>query len=147
MSGEARYYLDTCAVIPYYREEPLSSAVQDFLVSITPPVYISDLTGVEFVSALARLVRVGDLDGGSADSIAKAFADDIKANLFVKSLFASGHCKQAEKWLAVRNTSLRALDALHLAICKKQDACLVTCDKVFFQSARQLGVNALLIAG
>lgn len=145
MRGEV-YYLDTSAIIPYYREEPLSGVVQDFLVSVTPPVYISDLTGVELVSALARLVRVGDLDNGAADLIADAFAGDIKANLFMKTLLVSGHCKQAENWLSLRKTSLRALDALHLAICSKQEACLVTCDRAFFQSARQLGVRALLIA-
>jgi hypothetical protein len=52
------YYLDTSALLPYYREEETSQAIQNFLSSLRFPVGISDLTGLEFVSALSRWVRM-----------------------------------------------------------------------------------------
>ncbi len=54
-------YFDTSAVLPYYREEQASNWIQALLESQTRPVLISHLTEVEFASALARWVRMGNL--------------------------------------------------------------------------------------
>lgn len=51
-----KFYFDTSAILPYYREERWSKLIQNFLLAISPPVAISHLTDVEFVSALSRLV-------------------------------------------------------------------------------------------
>jgi len=48
---------------------------------------------------------------------------------------------QAEKWLSGRKTSLRTLDALHLACCWSMEAEIITCDAVLQQSAEFLGIS------
>ena len=53
------YYIDTSALLPYYREEAMSQSIQDLLISLKPPVLISDLTKVEFVSAISRWMKIG----------------------------------------------------------------------------------------
>lgn len=57
-------YLDTSAILPYYREEAKSSEVERVLMSLSVHVTISDLCKVEFVSALSRWVRMGELTDG-----------------------------------------------------------------------------------
>lgn len=51
-------YLDTSALLPYYRPEALSEVIQDLLMAVEEPAFITDLTKVEFASALARWVRM-----------------------------------------------------------------------------------------
>lgn len=145
MNADDRYYLDTSAILPYYREEAVSKLIQQVLISLNPPVYISSLTRVEFMSGLARLVRMSDLSDGQAGIIADAFIEDVKSGLYMSTVMAAGQFKQAEIWLASRKTSLRTLDALHLASCKAQEAILVTCDAIFSQSADSLGIRSLLV--
>ena len=70
-----QYYLDTSSILPYYREEPHSRLVQDFLVSLSAPVAISHLTEVEFASALSRLVRMEEIDDAQAGIIEQAFSE------------------------------------------------------------------------
>lgn len=46
-------YFDTSALLPYYRQEAHSGAVQRLLMDQTEPVLVNDLTRVEFASALS----------------------------------------------------------------------------------------------
>ena len=55
-------YFDTSALLPYYRQEAASRAVQQLLQSQTQPVLISDLTRVEVARALARTAALRTLD-------------------------------------------------------------------------------------
>jgi hypothetical protein len=52
MSGTEDLYLDTTALLPYYREEAVSDAVQVLLTSLTRPARLTLLTQVE--SSLPR---------------------------------------------------------------------------------------------
>jgi len=135
------FYLDTSALLPYYREEPASTRIQELLISLKPPVIISDLTKVEFAAALARWVRMKELSEQQADFIDNTFAKDITSGLFLKKPIIKRHYMQAEKWLTGRKTALRTLDALHLACCWDLGAELITCDRVLYQSSETLGVK------
>ena len=53
-------YLDTSIIVPAYCAEPLSDRVGELLGKITD-ITISDLTEVEFYSALSRKVRQREL--------------------------------------------------------------------------------------
>lgn len=139
------YYIDTSALLPYYREEPVSGKIQDFFTSLIPPVCISDLTKVEFASALARWVRMDELSDAQADLVRDTFAKDINKGLFLNKKILSIHCTQAERWLVRRKTALRTLDALHMACCWDSAAILVTCDRVMHQSAEVFGIDSRLI--
>lgn len=144
MKKGTRYYFDTSALLPYYREESTSGRAQGLLLKLKPPIFISSLTMVEFASALSRWVRMKELSDSDAGMIEMAFKDDIKNGLFVKLPISANNFKQAENWLLSRHTSLRTLDALHLACAWYNKSTLVTFDAVLQKSAVTLGIKALI---
>jgi predicted nucleic acid-binding protein len=143
--NEAKLYLDTSALLPFYREEPLSDQVQHVLSGLRSPVFISDLTKVEIASAIARWVRTTEIDEAQGILLETTFADDIDRGLFVVRPFTARHYRHAEKCLAARTTPIRSLDALHLACCHLLSLRLVTCDHIMHRSAQQFGVASILL--
>jgi len=139
MNG-ADLYFDTSAMLPYYRNEPATAQVQALLERIQPPVLISELTRVEIASAIARWVRMKELTEAQAALLENTINADIEAGLFVVKPLSSAHYQQAERWLALRKTGLRTLDALHLASCRTAQASLITCDETMHQAALALGI-------
>lgn len=140
-----KFYFDTSALLPYYRNEANSLEVQRFLLEVPPPVLISRLTRVEFASAIARWVRMNELTEAEASLIENAFSDDIKAGLYIVQSVSTSHFNQAEKWISSKRSSLRTLDALHLACSWSSNAELITCDKTLYQSASKLGLSSHFI--
>ena len=145
MSAVEEVYLDTSALLPYYREEATSSTTEDFLLDLTPPVLLSDLTRVEFASAVARWVRMEEISSALAGLVEDTFWQEQQSGLFAVHQLKRFHFTRAERWLQDRGTSLRTLDALHLACCWEQNALLVTCDNLMHGSAEHLGLKSLLI--
>lgn len=145
MNAIKRVYLDTSALLPYYREEAVSLRINDLLISLTPPLLISDLTRVEFVSALSQWVRMREITDAQAGLVENQFLKDIRSGLLVAHPLTTGHFRQAEKWISARKTSLRTLDGLHLAFSLGMDAELITCDKTLQKSAEQFGVTSRYI--
>ena len=139
-----KYYFDTSALLPYYRNESNSHKIQKFLLTIDPPALISRLTRVEFASAIARWVRMAELEEAEASLIENAFAEDIKSGLLVAQSLSPTHFNQAEKWISAKRTSLRTLDALHLACSWSFDSEMITCDRILYQSAKKLGISSRL---
>ena len=138
-------YLDTSAILPYYREEKNSQVIQGFLSSINLPAGISDLTELEFASALARWVRMKELNEAQASLVENAFIDDKRSNLFRRLSITAKHYRQAYKWISSRRTVLRTLDVLHLACSFTAELEMVTCDEVLAKSADVLGVPYRLV--
>lgn len=138
-------YLDTSALLPYYRQEPASEAVEAFLRSQRRPVRVSRLVEVEFCSALARWVRMCEFDDAQAMLVEHAYLDDLRACRFELIPLPSQAYLQARDWLLGRTVALRTLDALHLAACRQAEAQLVTCDRLLHRSAERLGVASLLL--
>ena len=143
--AESRYYLDTSALLPYYRQEDTSDEIQNFLSSVQPPIYISYLTEVEFFSAVSRLVRMKEVTEVHARLIEDAFAEDIRSGLFIKVSLAKKHYKLAVDWISSRKTGLRTLDGLHLACSFLYDTEMVTCDEILAKSAARLGIPCRFI--
>jgi uncharacterized protein len=135
------YYLDTSALLPYYREEETSQTVQGFLSSLIIPVGISNLTQLEFASALSRWVRMKEISEVQATLVENAFAEYARSGLFRRLSITTKDYRQAQKWISSRKTTLRALDALHLACCFDAGLKIVTCDEVLANSADYLGVS------
>jgi predicted nucleic acid-binding protein len=138
-------YLDTSAVIPYYRPEHASSAVQRLLMAEKTPVAISVLVEVEVASTLARLVRMKELDEQSARLIQSAFAEDMAAGRYLVHALTSAHFALARDWLLGRKTPLRTLDALHLACAVVSEARLATLDRTLAGAGKKLGVAVTLV--
>lgn len=144
MSGDD-FYFDTSALLPYYREEIISPAVQTVLGQTQPPVLLSDLTRVEMASAIARWTRMKEIGEPQAALIENTFEQDIRAGLYRVHPLAPIHYQKAEKWLSARKTALRTLDAIHIACCWSLHAKLITCDHTMHDAAEMLGLESVLI--
>ncbi len=138
-------YFDTSALLPYYRPEPLSDQVQELLVASEDPVLISVLTEIEFASVLARLVRMNELDDSRAGLIQAAFQEDIRRGCYRVLDLHREHYHLARDWLSGRVTSLRTLDALHLALAALENAEMITADKVMAIAAGRFSVQVLML--
>lgn len=144
--GEA-VYLDTSALLPYYREEPASEAVERFLRGLSPPVVISQLTRVEFFSAVARWVRVGEITEKQAVLLERTFVGDVEEGLFSVRRVEPPFYREAERWIRARGTPLRTLDALHLACCGGYGLELATCDAQMHRASEALGIPSIFLRG
>ena len=133
-------YADTSALLPYYRGEPASAAIESLLLAQTRPVLISDLTRVEFASALARWVRMAELTESQANRVESAFYEDVSEGRFQAVAMTRAQYERATHWLLMRRTGLRTLDALHLACAEANAARLLTLDDTLFDAAEFLGV-------
>lgn len=134
-------YLDTSALLPYYRQEAHSQAIQQLLQQQTAPVLISDLTRLEFASALSRWVRMQEIEESHAQRLSRALDEDVKAHRYTLCRNTSEHIELARHWLLARNTALRTLDALHLACAATENATLVTLDDALHSAATHLGIK------
>ncbi len=139
------FYLDTSAILPYYRDEPKSPEVERVLMSLSAPVTISNLCKVEFASALSRWVRMGELTEGQASLIQVTFEKDMEAGLYMQTQITATHFNLAEKWISLRKSSLRTLDALHLACSHAMNRTIITCDKILSEAANVQGIKFILI--
>ena len=138
-------YFDTSALLPYYREEPLSGDVQSLLQTITGRVVISDLVEVEIASALACWVRMKEFSEADAMTLQNAFTEDMESGCFEKISLSNRHFRQARDWLLARKTALRTLDALHLACVMERRAEMVTGDRLLAKGAEDLGIRYRLL--
>ncbi len=134
-------YVDTSALLPYYREEALSELVETRLQAASGRIVISRLTEVEVFSALARWLRMGELTEKDAQSIQDQFGAHLAQDFYVILPLSEAVFQQAKHWLSRRDTALRTLDALHLACAHGIGAELVSADDKLIQAARTFGVS------
>lgn len=134
-------YADTSAILPYYRHEPASAAVERLFMAQSQPVAISHLTRVEIASALARWVRMAELTEAQANRVESAFHEDLHEGRFRVLELDRTLYDRATHWLLARRTSLRTLDALHLACAEAHNLSLLTLDDPLRAAAEFLGVR------
>ncbi len=107
----------------------------------------SELTLVEVASALARWVRLGELDEAHALAIERALDGDVDAGRFAVHPLTPPHTRLTRRWLLGRRATLRTLDALHLACAAQLEARLVTLDRALAREAAALGIEVLDLEG
>ena len=134
-------YADTSALLPYYRQEASSVAIEELFLAQSEPVIISELCRVEFASALSRWVRTGELTEPQANRVESAFHDDVAKGCFRVTGVGVELFQRAQHWLLTRRTSLRTLDALQLACAQASGAQLVTLDHGLYRAADYLGIR------
>ncbi len=135
--ADPRLYFDTSALLPLYRQEPLTAQVEQIQNEVKP--VISALTEVEVASTLARWVRMGELTGEQAELLETTFSEDLRLNVFERVALEDRHYWQARHWLLGRKTVLPTLDALHLACAVENNLTIVTADKVLADAAALVG--------
>lgn len=138
-------YVDTSVLAAYYCLEPLSEVVEARLLTIRAPA-ISLLTEVELTSAIAKKIRTGSLSREDGNRILNQFQAHISHRLFHLLPLDHDHYRQAQAWLAQFNSSLRSLDALHLALAAHENATLLTADHTLAQAATFFGVAVTELA-
>ncbi|WP_183991714.1 type II toxin-antitoxin system VapC family toxin [Salinibacter ruber] len=121
-------YVATSILAAYCCPELLSGRVEQRLRALRPPV-VSCLTDVEMHSALAKKVRRGELAEEDAERVKDLFRTHMSHALYEVAAIEHGDFVQARQWIARRNTALRTLDALHLAVAHRRDREVLTADR------------------
>ena len=137
-------YLDTSAVAPFYWSEALSDTVEELLKTESPRG-LSHLVEVELFSALSRRVRMREISQGEAGAIANRFQTHLDRGFYLRIPLDSVHYQLARDWIGQFNTSLRTLDALHLACASYNNIPLVTADEALAASAEALEIEVQLL--
>ena len=135
-------YLDTSALVAIYLPEAASDRAEA-IVSAELPCAISDLSEVEFYSAISRRLRMKELKRSDALTVIDAFADDVKVQRFQLAHVETSHFRIARSLIARFDTPLRSLDALHVAIARDRGFQLLTLDKSLAKASRRLGLEVL----
>jgi uncharacterized protein len=138
------HYIDTSVLVSYYFPEPISDRVESFLTTCTQPA-ISRLTEVEFYSALSRRIRLGELTKVDADRLKASFLSHLEGGMYTLLYLTDEHFRLARDWMASWNTSLKSLDALHLALSLSGGLTMVTADRQLVRSAEDLSVPVFFI--
>jgi predicted nucleic acid-binding protein len=139
------HYLDTSAVVSLLRPERSTAAVQRWVARHgLDGLRVSDWVSVEVASALSLLQRAGDLDDADRGRADETYALLLASTLDVLPVRRSAYAQAAE-WVARRELSLRAGDALHLAVAADEGVELVTRDVEQARAARALGIATSVI--
>jgi predicted nucleic acid-binding protein len=134
------YYFDTSILVALYVPEAMSKRVQAMPTGARG-VAISNLTEVEFHSAISRRVRTTELGSGDAERILSLFRLHIDVPVFKVVPIETRDFLLARDWLSTFQTPLCTLDALHLAAVFSHGYTMVTADKVLADSAMYFGVK------
>ncbi len=138
-------YLDTSVIAPFYWAEALSDTVEELLRTETEPG-LSQLVEVELFSALSRRVRMREISQEDARAIATRFQTHLDNDFYLRIPLEPINYQLARDWIGRFNTSLRTLDALHLACASSNNIRLVTADDALARSAEALGIEVQLLA-
>ncbi len=132
-------YLDTNVVAALLIPEPLSGRAERYLDDCDDVLLVSDLTGAEFSSLVARRVRTRDFTIDQAKAALSHF--DAWADLLTQRIDAgAADLTAATAFLRRLNLPLRTLDAIHVAIAERVEATLATFDRRMADGARALGI-------
>jgi predicted nucleic acid-binding protein len=101
---------------------------------------------VELHSAVARKRREGHLSEPDARRIVAQFRLHLDDGCYSVLPLEVVHFDLARDWLGQFSVPLRTLDALHLAVCSRAEAELLTADRELFTAARSFGMRARLLA-
>lgn len=138
-------YLDTSVLAAYYCPEQISTAVGRVLADISRPT-ISSLVEIEMYSAVSLKVRNRELNIASAGVIISRFHRDVADSRYEFVDIGPREFNLARSWLGRFSSSLRTLDALHLAATFSNDLELITTDKFLMAAAQNFSVPCRLIS-
>ena len=136
-------YLDASAILPTLIDESASAAVDTFLTESEEPLIISEFAAAEVASALSRLARTGLLT--PQDAAARLADFDAWRATCIDIDLKAADVRLAHVFVRRFDLMLRAPDALHAAICRRESLRLVTCDKRLAHAADELGVRVQLL--
>jgi predicted nucleic acid-binding protein len=140
----ASAYVDTSVLGAYYCPEPLSEAAETALRDLATPV-ISTLTEVEFASLIARKRRLRELTERQARAILDLFAGHVAEGYYRRVPLGTEHFLRGRELVATLSSTLRTLDALHLAAALAENLPLLTADRDLVRAAKRHEAAAILL--
>jgi predicted nucleic acid-binding protein len=145
----SRLYLDTSVVVAVLVHEPGTAVAQAWLRSMASrPWQVSTWVQTELASALGMQCRRGVLSSPERDAVWSRFQAFLQGRLQLLDPVADDFALAARFCLG-DGSRLRAGDALHLALCQRQNSVLVSFDKVLCEAARhhRIAVEQLIVTG
>lgn len=126
-------FFDTSALVKYFHIEAGSQQVIDLIENFANQVWVSDLARVEFISALYRKLRRGDVDEAQLQEALAGF--DVEWSRFNVHPLNEVVVAEADGLLRQKAGTyrLRALDALQFAsfrLLVEQDWAFVVADEL-----------------
>ncbi|MES1200092.1 MAG: type II toxin-antitoxin system VapC family toxin [Pseudomonadota bacterium] len=137
-------YLDASTIVSLYVSEPMSLRVADMLAQARKPVVASTWTLLECVSAFSIKARVGSLSATDVSRLCQKLQSEAGYDFGLEQV-VNDDLIQATTFIQTCATPLRAGDALHLAICRRLAASLLTLDRGMETAAKALSLPLLVI--
>lgn len=137
-------YIDTSVLVANYCPEPLSRTAQRLIGAQRVPT-ISPLVEIEFHSAVALKLRVGEFDLGAANQIVSLFRQHVQDGHYELVPIGEREYGLACDWIGQFSTPLRAPDSLHLAAAFNNGLVLITADAALAHAAKKFGVKCKMI--
>lgn len=134
-------YIDTCVLLAVLTPERHSATAAAFLEEAPAPLAISSWSLTELHSALGVKVRSRALNHQQAETVLHSFERQLAPALLLLQLTPQDFCN-ANALLRGWTTTLRAGDALHLAIASARGATLCSLDAAFVTAAQRLQLDA-----
>lgn len=122
------YFFDTSALVKRYHQEIGTDVVDAAFEDKDAVKMISDISVIEFYSALAKKARTGEITEDDFRETIKALAQDIRSGAIELTPFSNGDKKEAVALIEKHGLSgnLRTLDAMQLAVMKRFGSQYVT---------------------
>ena len=107
-------YVDTSLLANRYLPSPLSMLVDALLDDVSSTFVISELSLIEFESALARRQREGRLSERRVNELRGRFEGDLTLDFFTVEPISSAALVTARSLISDMRAPLAALDSIHL---------------------------------
>ena len=138
-------YLDTSVLVAALGNERRTASSQDWLAAqVAQDLFISEWVITEFSSALALKLRTGQIKEEHRAECLAGFARLVERSLTVLPV-SSSDFRAAARLSDQQQISVRAGDALHLAVCAAHGLRMITLDKALAQASTTLAVPAKLL--
>jgi len=137
-------YVDTSVLGAYYCPEILSANAESELLKIAGPV-VSNLSDVEFCSLISRKRRLKELTDRQAIEILNRFDSHAAEGFYRRIALSAEHFFKARQFVSLAESSLRTLDALHLAAAVTESLTMLTADRTLAHAAKRFKARVILI--
>lgn len=132
-------YLDASAIVSILLDEPSSDAVVALIERADGVLMISDFGVTEVSSAISQLIRTRRRTNREAETLIEDLDAWVDGALETTSV-TTADIAEATAIVRQFDLKLRAPDALHLAVCRRLEARLITLDIRLASAANLLGV-------
>jgi uncharacterized protein len=136
-------YLDASVLVSLFSNDALTARADGFLRSNPSILIVSDFAAAEFASAIARRVRMRLLTAGDARTAFSIFDEWLPPNAG-RAQTTSSDVASAAGFLRRLELTLRAPDAINIAIAQRVGADVMTFDDKMAAGARALGTRVLV---